>query len=216
MHTRIMPSLIAAGIAISAAHRAHADDSFSLLPRDQTPSWAEQFAADQPKTIPDVSPPAEYGTQGSRWMSIGSAISSDLGQTVDVDGHLSITQFIAQDVEVGFEGAVWGLFQEGDDAAGVSGSFIIRWHFYHEGPWTVFLDAGIGALASTDNVPAEGTSLNFLPRGGIGLTHAIEGGPARLIAGVQYHHISNARILGDDANPARDLPLIYAGVVFPF
>lgn len=171
---------------------------------------------DPPEAISSAAPPPAYGAKGSQWISVGSAVSSDLSETLDFNGHVAITRFLADDVEIGFEGALWGLVQEGGDAGGISGSFLMRWHFYHEGDWTVFVDAGIGALVSTDNVPAGGTSLNFLPRGGVGFTRAIGGGSTRLIAGVQYHHISNARLLGDDDNPARDLPLIYAGVVFPF
>ena len=36
-----------------------------------------------------------------------------------------------------------------------------------------------------------------------------------LEAGLGWHHISNARINGDDENPSRDLPMLHVGLVFP-
>jgi len=215
MSSQIIQMMLVLGLGAITA-QACGDDRLTLLRGADARSWSQLLAMNPPEAIPSGAPPLAYGAKGSQWISVGSAIAFDLSKTTDFNGHVTITRFLAQDIEVGFEGALWGVSQEGSDAAGVSGSFLMRWHFYNEGDWTVFLDAGIGVLASTDNIPAQGTSLNFLPRVGIGFTHAIGRGSARLIAGAQYHHISNARLLGDDTNPARDLPLIYAGIVFPF
>lgn len=105
---------------------------------------------------------------------------------------------------------------------------IFRWHFWR---WdrrvaeygetyrnTFFADFGIGLLAGFDEVPDGGTGFNFLPRLGVGYTHALtetEAG-SRLTLGLRWHHISNARIEGDERNPARDSLMFYAEIQFPF
>ena len=103
----------------------------------------------------------------------------------------------------------------GDDAESLSLSTLLRWHFYNDGDWTLYLDTGVGVLASTDVVPMDGTGFNFLPRAGVGLTRRLTGA-TRLQVGLCWHHISNARIYGDLSNPSRDAPMLYAGVVFAF
>ena len=39
---------------------------------------------------------------------------------------------------------------------------------------------------------------------------------ARLLGGLTWAHISNARIHDDDNNPGRDSLMLYLGIVFPF
>lgn len=39
---------------------------------------------------------------------------------------------------------------------------------------------------------------------------------ARLMGGVRWHHISNARIKGEDHNPGRDSIMVYVGMSFPW
>mgnify|MGYP001951235339 CR=1 FL=1 len=51
---------------------------------------------------------------------------------------------------------------------------------------------------------------------GIGMTHQISDDGTRLVGGLRWHHISNARIHGDDSNPSRDAPHVYLQVAIPF
>ncbi len=58
-----------------------------------------------------------------------------------------------------------------------------------------------------------GSHFEFTPQGGFGFTYAIKP-QMRLVSGVRWHHISNART--NDSNPRRDSILVYVGVSMPF
>ncbi len=162
-----------------------------------------------------------YGAAGSRWWGLGAGVAHDFSDANDCLLFGSVSYFLVDDVEFAGEFGAWYFSQRGPDAGGVSASMVFRYHFIHEDKWTVFADVGIGVLGATDNVPATrqgftGTSFDFLPRAGVGFTRQLTDDGARLIVGLRWHHISNARIFGDDNNPARDSAMLYAAVVFPF
>lgn len=118
-----------------------------------------------------------------------------------------------------FELGGWYFNQEGDDAFGINPELVFRWHAFHDEDksWTWFFDTGIGVVASSDLVPDKGTGFNFMPRVGTGFTIELDAeSQMRLMAGVRWHHISNARIGGDERNPSRDGLGIHAAIVFPF
>lgn len=159
-----------------------------------------------------------YGEAGSRWWTVGALHANDFDKANDFNLHGAFSQFLADDFEFAIEAAGWYFDQPGTNTGGVSGSMIFRWHFWHadDYDWSVFGDAGIGLLAAFDDVPDGGTSFNFVPRVGGGFTKAIGEDGARLMVGVRWHHISNARIFGNDRNPARDALAGYVAITFPF
>jgi hypothetical protein len=146
--------------------------------------------------------------------------------------------FLADDLEFGVELGLWGIDQRepasstpapgsngNADTIALSFRFVGRWHFAHGSTsdqrpdaydWTLFVDAGIGMLFSADDVPADGTSLNFLPTFGAGATWRVGEGDTRLIGGVRWHHVSNARITGDRNNPDFNAPELFVGLVMRF
>ncbi len=167
-----------------------------------------------PGMLADAS--AAFGQAGSqRFMILGGAASS-FGRESDFNVAFAYSNFIAENVEINLEIGGWYFNQPGDNAGGVNPALVFRWHFYNEGRWSVYADAGIGLLASTSDVPEGGTSVNLTPRAGLGFTRELTGDGLRMHAGVRWHHISNARINGDDENPSRDLPMLYVGVSWPF
>ena len=157
-----------------------------------------------------------FGDAGSSWLTIGGGYAHDFSGSNDFNLTGAWTYFLDEDIEVTFEGALWALTQDGDDALGLNPSVIFRWHFAHSETksWTAFADIGIGLLVSSERVPAGGTELNFTPRVGVGFTHELPGTSARLQVGLRWHHISNARIRGQDRNPARDAPMVFVGLIF--
>ncbi|TVQ61610.1 MAG: hypothetical protein EA378_07610 [Phycisphaerales bacterium] len=172
--------------------------------------------------VPVASPP-RFGEPDGRWWSLGVTYAPDLTDATDVNAYASVSRFLVQDFEVMGELAIWYFAQPGRDAAGVNPALNLRWHIVntHRDPsagaqWSLFIDAGMGVLASTGNVPSGGTGLNFTPRAGAGLTWRPSAGRSLYHAGVRWHHISNARIHGNERNPDRDAPAFYAGVGFPF
>ena len=157
-----------------------------------------------------------YGTQDTEWVTFGGGGAHDFDDNTDLNLHVAWSRFLVDDVEFMLEAGAWWHAQDGDDAASLNPVMEFRWHFFNNGRTTLFLNAGIGLLFASDSVPDGGTSLDFTPRAGAGLTHALGNSGNRLVAGVRWHHISNARFSGEDRNPSRDAPMIYAGVAFPF
>ncbi|MBL9001828.1 MAG: acyloxyacyl hydrolase [Phycisphaerae bacterium] len=176
----------------------------------------------QPDEAPASEPPtastpvARYGAEGSRWWIIGGGFASDIDDIESVNLFGAFGYFIIDDVEIQGELGGWYFSQPGDDAGAINPVLNFRWHFLNHEKWTVFAEAGIGIMGASDDVPEGGTSFNFSPRAGVGFTHEISGSGVRLLLGVRWQHFSNARIYGDDENPALDQAILYTGVIFPF
>ncbi len=160
--------------------------------------------------------PIEFGLEGGRWLTFGGGAATDFVDAQDAYGYIQYSRFLADDFEWAVELGGWALDEPSDYAPGVSASSFFRWHFYRDETWTTFADIGMGVLLAGDKVPEGGTNFNFLPRVGVGATYRLGESNARLIGGVRWHHISNARILGNDSNPGRDSAMFYLGVSIPF
>lgn len=171
---------------------------------------------DDHTALSTAGPRLRFGQPGYRSWTIGTGWAPDFEGSLDANLHASLNWFLIQDVEFSLEGAAWHFNQPGDNEGGGSLSIVFRWHFLNKESWSLFADAGIGALLATGDVPDGGTSFDLLPRLGAGATFRLDDQDTRLIVGVRWHHISNARINGDDENPSRDAPMLYAGLVFPF
>ncbi|MFZ4573714.1 MAG: acyloxyacyl hydrolase [Phycisphaerales bacterium] len=185
-----------------------------------------KLEAPAPKPQPQEAPPAdvklesepaavEFGRADSQYWSVGAGIANNFSDETDGNLYVGYSYFVAQDIEIGGELGVWYYGAE-QDVFGVNPNLIVRWHFVNTGAWTVYTDVGIGLLATTDDVPDDGTSFNFTPRAGGGVTRRISDSGARLQLGLRWAHISNARIEGDENNPSRDSIMLYGGVIFPF
>ncbi len=168
-------------------------------------------------TIPDGPAPATpYGTEGTEWVLFGTGVAYDFENATDININIGYSRFLVDDLEWVLELSAWYHDQDGDDALSLNPVIDFRWHFYNQGDTSLFVNLGIGLLAATDNVPATGTGFDFTPRAGVGLTHQLSDDGTRLIAGLRWHHISNARINGDDDNPGRDAPMLYMQIAIPF
>jgi lipid A 3-O-deacylase len=181
---------------------------------------AEPAPAEKPPATLDGAPARlEFGAPRTTWVGLGFGAASN-GEDMDLNMFGRIEYFIAQDIEVIGELGVWNFSQEGKDATGFNTSFLMRYHWYNDGTWTVYVDGGIGLLFSTDPVNRsgadEGSSFNFTPRFGGGFTRALGDQGARLDVGLRWHHVSNARIGGNNDNPGRDGLMLYAGIILPF
>lgn len=159
-----------------------------------------------------------YGLAGETRLTVGTgiafAIESD-DESTDYNLSVSWSRFLIDDWEFRLELGGWYFDQDPNATWGVSPAFAIRWHFVNSDPWTVYGEAGMGLLFSADDVPSGGSSIDFMPRLGAGVTHRLNRRGDRLEFGVRWHHISNARVVGDSNNPDRDGVMLYAGVSFP-
>lgn len=200
-----------------------ADAATAAVPGSPAPS-SSSSSPSAPASPGDTHTPRGYTRAGTWWFTVGTGYANNFKSANDVNLHLAVSTFLVDDLEFAVEAAGWYFNQPGTDTGGVSGSMVFRYHFWStpEKTWTVFADAGIGLLGAFDNVPEGGTGFNFLPRVGLGFTRALtdpvdgESVGPRFMAGVRWHHISNARIQGDSNNPSRDAIMVYAAVVFPF
>lgn len=179
-------------------------------------------AIDAPLTVDSelsFSGASVFGTvDTSFWGVVGGAGFALEDDDDSTSGNLGLTYhyFLIKDFEVIGEVGGWYFAQDGDDAGGLNPGFTFRWHFINRGAWTLYADAGIGLLFSTDDVPTGGSSFNFMPRAGGGVSFRLDDRGTRGYVGARWHHVSNARINGDAGNPDRDGVMVYGGVMFPF
>lgn len=232
-----MRSTLLAGTAILtaapiAAGQALALDSSSALLGYVRQNTAQPEPVAQPATAPQ---PATLSTEPAfgalttgdqrRWfftVGAGIAPSGNDGTHADIFGAWST--FIGKNLELQLEASGWYFDQE-DSTAGAGFAFNLRWHIVgwayadngggNGSDITLFADAGIGLIFAGDDVPDQGSSLNLSPRIGGGFTARLSDDGHRLVAGIRWHHLSNARSNGDSENPDFNAPMLYLGVQWP-
>ncbi|MBY0307803.1 MAG: acyloxyacyl hydrolase, partial [Phycisphaerales bacterium] len=150
------------------------------------------------------------------------ARDSDPGTHADV--FVAWSTFLGRGLEIQIEASGWYFDQARGDTGGAGLAFNLRWHGLHGSygqaasdgyDWTLYADLGIGVIASGDDVPPEGSSFNLAPRVGVGFTARLGESDRRLVAGVRWHHMSNARVNGDSNNPDFNAPMFYVGLEWP-
>jgi hypothetical protein len=217
------PHLVAAAFSAFGLSVAASATELSLSPA-MISSTSVARSADEPKApgqIESVPARLEFAAEGSKWLIFTTGFGHSLSDSVEHAGDdfnlaAAYSYFIVKDVEVNAELGFWNHNQPGDNAQSGNASIVFRWHFIDTGDWTVYADIGIGALVATSSVPSTGTDFDFTPRAGFGFTRRLGDSDARLMVGLRWAHFSNARINGDDNNPARDDVMLYAGVILPF
>ncbi|MEC9373887.1 MAG: acyloxyacyl hydrolase [Planctomycetota bacterium] len=175
----------------------------------------------QPEPQPETEPiEGALADDRARWRATPGAAILFGGDQSDVHamGFVSFDTYLAEDFEFGIELGGWWINQDPDEAGALSAILNFRYHFLevdHGGrDWSIYLDAGVGVMGATEEVPFEGSEFNFTPRAGVGAS--IRLGAGRLLTGVRWQHFSNARIFGADRNPSFDAVMIYAGFSIPF
>lgn len=202
-------------LALASAAAVGGDERHTLSTAGARVSVQPEAESSEPG-VEGFEPALPYGTEGTEWILVGGGAAYDFKDSTDLNLHVAYSRFLVDDVEFMLELGGWYHAQEGDDAGSINPVLEFRWHFYNEGDTSLFLNAGVGVYAATDNVPFDGSGAGFTPRAGIGVTHRLGDSANRIIAGLRWHHISNARISGEDRNPSRDAPMLYVQIAFPF
>ncbi len=191
--------------------------SLSLLSQPELSATEKPAAAVKDTTASPAAAAKLYASKGwSGWtVTLGAATDLESDSHYNVAGMAST--FLADRLEIGAELGGWYFNQE-NNTSGVSAIIDLKWHFYatDDHQWTIFGEARIGMLGSFDDVPDGGTSFNFMPGFGLGATYALGESRARLIGGLRWQHVSNARITGDSSNPAFNGVLGFIGITWPF
>ncbi len=200
-------------LSLLLALSAHAQDTPQSPPALSAPSLSFSY---QPAASP-AHAAEPFGAKGQRWWTLGGGYADNFNAAHDLNLRGAYSIFLEKDIEFTAELNLWYFNQPGPDTLGINPAFAFRWHFWNEGRWSYYADAGIGLLFASGNTPQGGTGFDFMPRIGAGLTYQLDPATAnRLQVGLRWHHISNARIHGDARNPARDGLLLYAGIMIPF
>ena len=182
--------------------------TLGMLAEEDEPAPATPAATDG-RRIP------AYGLEGDRRWHIHGGYGGSVQDKDDTFLLIGVgfDQFIADGLSLGLELNAMSFHQEIEDTEGLNACLMLRWHFIRQRRWTMFLDAGAGLLVSLNDVPAQGSSLNFTPQAGLGFTFDL-GDDIRLLTGMRWHHTSNANLYRD--NPGRDSFMGYVGLSFPF
>lgn len=158
-------------------------------------------------------PPARFGAEGScRWQLLGG-YANDFDAAQQAQFGASVSWFAIDDLSIDLQLDGDYFSQPGGNAWGLGGSLLFRWHFYATPTWSLYADAGSGILGTTEPTPDGGTSFNFTPQAGGGVSFEIAH-EVRLMVGTRWYHISNANT--GATNPGRNSLLGYVMISFPF
>ncbi len=211
--------LALASTALAFAHTsiAHAAEPFRL---NFNPVQEESTTA-AATTEPTSAPIAQaFGSAGSFRLDTTAMLASNLNQTTLGLGSVAASWFVADGFSISL--AAEGLYasqpepdpgDSGGDVGGGGISTTLRWHFLREETWSLYAEFGIGVLATSDDLPNGGTSINFTPRAFFGASFEIAE-DTRLLAAIGWFHISNAQL--GETNPAIDSLACYVGLSFGF
>lgn len=162
-------------------------------------------------------PKSKFGLKGTwRWQiqaSYGIQFGNDANQFAL--GGAGASYFLIDDVSIDVDLNGLAFWQEGPDTGGVNFDVLFRWHLWtnEQRTWSLYADAGVGFLFTGSDVPSDGSSFNFTPQVGAGMSFDI-GHDLRLLVGARWFHISNANTYR--ANPGRDSLQVYAQLSIPF
>ena len=101
--------------------------------------------------------------------------------------------------------------QMGDYVYGGDLQGLMRWHFTEWKKTSFFWDLDAGYLRTTDKVPPNSTVWNYTFDFGPGFEVPL-GGAFRLQAGVQYHHLSNAKGPESPENESQNEARFWLGI----
>ncbi len=156
---------------------------------------------------------ARFGAEGSwRWQLLGG-FADDFDAAQQLDFGASLSWFFVDDLSIDFQVEGDYIQQPVKNAWGIGGTLLLRWHAITADTWSIYGDLGSGILGTTVNTPAGGTSFNFTPQAGGGVSFEIAP-DVRLMVGARWYHISNANT--GDSNPGRNSLMGYVMISLPF
>jgi hypothetical protein len=123
--------------------------------------------------------------------------------------------YFGDDVSVGIELQGYYVDQPDEDTAILGGGPLLRWHFFEQPRYSLFVDGGVGASIADAEVPQGGTHFNWTGKGGVGATIELRE-DLHLVGGARFFHISNGNLHGRDENPSQDGIQYWLGVLLTF
>lgn len=188
----------------------------ALLPQEEEAAERARDADDDGIQLGEEIPgPVPYGAKGTKRWNIHVNRGRELSESRNnlFLAGIGYSDFIEKGLSLDVEFNGIHVDQKGGDQGGVNITVLLRWHAVMERTWTFYLDAGAGVVLTSDNVPENGSFVNFMPQAGAGISIDL-GGDVRLLTGARWIHISNANVFRD--NPGRDSIMGYVAFSFPF
>lgn len=160
-------------------------------------------------------PPPAFGTAGSMRFTVqaGGGFDVKTSRNAIAMAGVGVSYFMIDDLSLEFGLNALVFDQRGEDGYAPNFTMMLRWHFISKENWSMYVDGGAGVMYASRKVPPDGSKFNFTPQASIGVTYALTP-TVRALAGVRWHHVSNARLYRD--NPGRDHIMAYAGLSMPF
>lgn len=91
----------------------------------------------------------------------------------------------------------------------------LRWQWRTGPGWSVYLDGQAAPVRHQHALSEHSLRFNFDLQGGAGASRALTP-DTRLLGGLRWHHLSNARVRGQDRNLGYDGALLYGGLARRF
>ncbi len=175
---------------------------------------ADETTARSADLAPSLS--TAFGTADTWRLNLLGGVISDFSTTTGGEFRAEFEYFLIERFSLVPVLELGGFVQDGgEDPLMVAGALLLRWHFLAGEDWTIFADAGCGLAYLTADLPPDTNSIKFNPQIGVGFTLAVTpGSEARLMGGVRWYHLSNARTAS--SNEGFDGAEAYLGLSIPF
>lgn len=222
----LLAPLVITAVAALASRGLAAPPGSIALPIGSTPlslAYEGSLKQQEPHTPeasfgtsePETATPA-FGAGGTWRANLIGGVISDFSTTTGGEFRAEFEYFLVDRLSLVPTFELGGFVQDGgDDPLLVSGALLLRWHFLEGEGWTVFADAGAGVAYLTGDLPPGTNGIKFNPQIGAGFTLELaKGAPTRLIGGVRWYHLSNART--GESNDGFDGAEAYLGLSLPF
>lgn len=177
--------------------------------------WQPPDAAPEPALGAETDAATPFAAKGSRRLLISGFAGPSIGDRNEpvIAGGMGLSWFIEDGFAVTQSLDLLAFDQRTSVRAGLGYSLTFQYHFLRRETWSLFAEAGAGLLLTVGDVPEEGSFFNFVPQAALGATLDV-GRPWRLMAGVRWHHVSNARLYR--TNPGRDAIAGFIGASLAF
>ncbi len=229
MHMKMVLAGIVAATITSGSARAVDKQSFvarsslssltsTVVQVSETPLLSVFQEAESPAESDEVviaHTPEPFGTRNTWRLTLQAGGGHDLkiSDNKIMLAGVGVSYFLIDHLSFNIELNAAYVNQIGRNSGGVDFNVLFRWHVFDFDTWTIYADAGAGMIFTLNDVPADGTPVNFTPQIGFGVSFEVSR-EAQLLMGVRWHHISNANT--SRTNPGRDSIFAYAGVSLPF
>lgn len=162
--------------------------------------------------LPAAAPKPAFGSKDSWRLNLEGDWMDDFDGANAFQARVGAAWFFVDHAEVALYGTGGYVWQPVEDAGTYGLDLEVRWHALAFEHWSAFLSIGGSVMGSTAPVPEGGSSFNFTPSVGAGVTFDVWQ-DTRLYVSARWYHVSNAGLYAD--NPGRDSLSLWAGLSFP-